>query len=55
MTTLALSESALAAGRYAEALDRAKRAQEILGSGTVAGLQAQDVEFEAQRLLQAQK
>ena len=53
MMTLALSESALAAGRYAEAIDRAKRAQELLGEGSVAGLQAQDVEFEADRLLKA--
>jgi hypothetical protein len=52
---LALGEAALIGGRYTEALDRAKRAQKLLGDGTVAGLQAQDVEFEAQRLLQAQK
>ena len=55
MTMLALGEAALISGRYTEALDRAKRAQDLLGDGTVAGLQAQDVEFEAQRLLQARK
>ena len=55
MMTLALSESALAAGRYGEARERAKRAQELLGQGSVGGLQAQDVEFEAERLLKAKQ
>lgn len=53
--TLALSEAALASGRYSEAIERAKRAEEILGPGSVGGLQAQDVENEANRLLKLQQ
>jgi len=49
--TLALSEAALANGRYTEAIDRAKRAEEMLGAGSVGGLHAQDVQNEATRLL----
>jgi len=53
--TLALSEAALSSGRYGEAIERAKRAEEMLGSGSVGGLQAQDVQNEADRLLKLKK
>jgi predicted Zn-dependent protease len=50
MTMAALAESAFAQGNYREAVARAKRAQEMLPSGTAAWLRAQDLEIEADRL-----
>ena len=51
MTMLALAESALARGQYRDAVSRAKRARGLFEPNSVSWLRAQDLELEAQRLL----
>ena len=55
MTMAALAESAFARGNYREAVARAKKAQQLLPSGSAAWLRAQDLELEADRLYRKSK
>jgi predicted Zn-dependent protease len=55
MTIAALAESDFARGDYREAVARAKRAQQLLPSGSAAWLRAQDLELEADRLFRKSK